>query len=79
MTTTSGGNLSIRNENDDIWITPARVDKGSLLSLAVVARVSMTPAVASFQRSSSCSRLCGSHAAKCTKSLEATALMKLLR
>ena len=30
MTTTSGGNLSIREENGDIWITPARVDKGSL-------------------------------------------------
>src|ERR1700739_2312899 len=30
MTTTSGGNLSIREDNGDIWITPARVDKGSL-------------------------------------------------
>lgn len=30
MTTTSGGNLSIREENGDVWITPARVDKGSL-------------------------------------------------
>lgn len=30
MTTTSGGNLSIRDENGDIWITPAGVDKGSL-------------------------------------------------
>ena len=30
MTTTSGGNLSIRDENGDIWITPARVDKGTL-------------------------------------------------
>jgi L-fuculose-phosphate aldolase len=30
MTTTSGGNISIRDEDDDIWITPARVDKGSL-------------------------------------------------
>jgi len=30
MTTTSGGNLSIRDTNGDIWITPARVDKGSL-------------------------------------------------
>ncbi|HWB84762.1 MAG TPA: class II aldolase/adducin family protein [Bryobacteraceae bacterium] len=30
MTTTSGGNLSIREENGDIWITPAGVDKGSL-------------------------------------------------
>ncbi|MEX0824604.1 MAG: class II aldolase/adducin family protein, partial [Pirellulaceae bacterium] len=30
MTTTSGGNLSIRDEAGDIWISPARVDKGSL-------------------------------------------------
>lgn len=30
MTTTSGGNLSIRSDHDDIWITPARVDKGAL-------------------------------------------------
>jgi L-fuculose-phosphate aldolase len=30
MTTTSGGNLSLRDENGDIWITPTRVDKGSL-------------------------------------------------
>lgn len=30
MTTTSGGNLSICEPNGNIWITPARVDKGSL-------------------------------------------------
>lgn len=30
MTTTSGGNLSIREPSGDIWITPARVDKGAL-------------------------------------------------
>jgi L-fuculose-phosphate aldolase len=30
MTTTSGGNISIHDENGDKWITPARVDKGSL-------------------------------------------------
>jgi L-fuculose-phosphate aldolase len=30
MTTTSGGNLSISDANGDIWITPSRVDKGSL-------------------------------------------------
>ena len=30
MTTTSGGNLSIREENGDIWITPRGTDKGSL-------------------------------------------------
>ncbi len=30
MTTLSGGNLSIRDENGDIWITPAGIDKGKL-------------------------------------------------
>jgi len=30
MTTTSGGNLSIREANGDTWITPAGVDKGGL-------------------------------------------------
>jgi len=30
MTTLSGGNLSIKDDNGDIWITPAGVDKGHL-------------------------------------------------
>ncbi|MCA9091268.1 MAG: class II aldolase/adducin family protein [Planctomycetaceae bacterium] len=30
MTTTSGGNLSIRDDSGAIWISPARVDKGNL-------------------------------------------------
>jgi L-fuculose-phosphate aldolase len=30
MTTTSGGNLSVKDDNGDIWITPAGIDKGSL-------------------------------------------------
>jgi hypothetical protein len=30
MTSTSGGNLSIRDPDGRIWITPSRVDKGSL-------------------------------------------------
>jgi L-fuculose-phosphate aldolase len=30
MTTTSGGNISVIDDNGDIWITPASVDKGSL-------------------------------------------------
>jgi L-fuculose-phosphate aldolase len=30
MTTLSGGNLSIKDENDDMWITPASIDKGKL-------------------------------------------------
>ncbi len=30
MTTTSGGNLSIKDENGVVWITPSGIDKGSL-------------------------------------------------
>jgi len=30
MTTTSGGNISIRDDHGDTWITPARIDKGNL-------------------------------------------------
>lgn len=30
MTTTSGGNISIRDDDGNIWITPAAVDKGTL-------------------------------------------------
>ena len=30
MTTTSGGNLSIKDDDGNIWITPAGVDKGTL-------------------------------------------------
>src|SRR3954452_17678876 len=30
MTTTSGGNLSIRDDDGAIWITPARLDKGDV-------------------------------------------------
>ena len=36
MTTTSGGNLSIQDDSGDIWITPARVDKGQLLPQDIV-------------------------------------------
>jgi L-fuculose-phosphate aldolase len=30
MTTISGGNLSVKDENGNIWITPTAIDKGSL-------------------------------------------------
>ncbi|MFI3331238.1 MAG: class II aldolase/adducin family protein [Rikenellaceae bacterium] len=30
MTTTSGGNISIKDDENNIWITPSAVDKGSL-------------------------------------------------
>ncbi|SMF06835.1 L-fuculose-phosphate aldolase [Alteromonadaceae bacterium Bs31] len=36
MTTTSGGNLSVRDEDGGIWITPAGVDKGSLTRKDIV-------------------------------------------
>jgi L-fuculose-phosphate aldolase len=36
MTTTSGGNLSIRDESGDIWITPAKIDKGRLQASDIV-------------------------------------------
>lgn len=36
MTTTSGGNISIVDENGDIWITPAGIDKGELTRQDIV-------------------------------------------
>ncbi len=36
MTTTSGGNLSILDADGSIWITPSRVDKGSLQPTDIV-------------------------------------------
>jgi L-fuculose-phosphate aldolase len=36
MTTTSGGNISIIDENGDIWITPAGVDKGTLTAADII-------------------------------------------
>lgn len=36
MTTLSGGNLSIREDNGDMWITPAGIDKGKLTPKDIV-------------------------------------------
>lgn len=36
MTTTSGGNVSMRDEEGNIWITPSAVDKGSITSADIV-------------------------------------------
>lgn len=36
MTTTSGGNLSILDDNGDIWITPGGIDKGTLTRADIV-------------------------------------------
>src|SRR6188474_1261190 len=52
MTTTSGGNVSIRDDAGDIWITPARVDKGSLRREDIV-RVGPDGAQSGLHRASS--------------------------
>ena len=36
LTTTSGGNISIKDENGDIWVTPSAVDKGSLTAADII-------------------------------------------
>jgi len=36
MTTTSGGNVSIMDDNGDMWITPAGIDKGSLTPADII-------------------------------------------
>jgi L-fuculose-phosphate aldolase len=36
MTTLSGGNLSIKDDNGDIWITPSGIDKGSLTATDIM-------------------------------------------
>ena len=36
MTTTSGGNLSIRDDDGSIWITPGGIDKGTLRPADIV-------------------------------------------
>ena len=36
MTTTSGGNISVRDRNGDIWITPSAVDKGTLTAKDII-------------------------------------------
>lgn len=36
MTTTSGGNISIRDADGNIWITPSGIDKGALTARDIV-------------------------------------------
>ncbi len=36
LTTTSGGNISMKGDHDNVWITPAAVDKGSLTDKDIV-------------------------------------------
>jgi L-fuculose-phosphate aldolase len=52
MTTTSGGNVSMRETDGDIWITPAGVDKGGLSERDIV-RVSVSGAIEGAHRPSS--------------------------
>ena len=37
LTTMSGGNLSIRESNGDLWVTPGGIDKGSLTAATLSA------------------------------------------
>jgi len=52
MTTLSGGNLSLKDEQGDIWITPAGIDKGKLKPADIV-RVRADGGVGGRQRPSS--------------------------
>lgn len=36
LTTTSGGNISIIDDNGDVWVTPSAIDKGTLRSSDIV-------------------------------------------
>ncbi|WP_319590880.1 class II aldolase/adducin family protein [uncultured Draconibacterium sp.] len=36
LTTTSGGNISIIDENGDVWVTPSAIDKGTLRSTDII-------------------------------------------
>ena len=36
MTTTSGGNISIIDDDGDIWVTPSAIDKGSLRASDII-------------------------------------------
>lgn len=36
LTTTSGGNISVIDDNGDIWVTPSAIDKGSLRASDIV-------------------------------------------
>lgn len=36
MTTTSGGNISIIDENGDVWLTLSAIDKGTLWPMDII-------------------------------------------
>ena len=54
MTTTSGGNVSLRDEAGNVWITPARVDKGSFAAPTSSASIPMARTLGRTRRRRSC-------------------------
>ena len=52
MTTTSGGNISILDENGDIWVTPSAIDKGTLSEKDIV-RVQQDGSIKGYHKPSS--------------------------
>ncbi len=52
LTTLSGGNLSIKDDNGDLWITPAAIDKGALTTKDIM-RVSPDGSIEGAHRPSS--------------------------
>ena len=63
LTTMSGGNLSIRDTEGNIWITPAGIDKGTLTRRDIICVRPTAPARARTSRRPSCrstSRFTGS-------------------
>ena len=65
LTTMSGGNLSIRDTQGNIWITPAGIDKGTLTRKDIICvrteaargRTSPRPSCRSTNRSTVCARI----------------------
>lgn len=41
LTSMSGGNLSVRDNEGNIWITPASIDKGSLIRIWTMSQLSL--------------------------------------
>ena len=64
LTTMSGGNLSIRDTQGNIWITPVGIDKGTLTRKDIICvrpeaakvRTSPRPSCRSTNRSTACAR-----------------------
>jgi L-fuculose-phosphate aldolase len=69
MTTTSGGNVSIRDDEGTIWITPARLDKGALRRSEIVPapREAAPAATLAASRSASASSVAASTATDATE------------